>query len=257
MSIIETIKNHRSIRRFKPDPVPDEILTDAIEAGVRASSYGNMNPYSIVVSRDQETRERLFLPLKQQQMVLAAPVHMTFCADFRRMRKWLALNDAPDNFGDFFGFMIATIDAVLVSQNVALAAEAHGLGICYIGATLANTHEVGEILALPTGVVAVTGFSLGWPDEQPEPRDRLPIDGLVHYERYHDHTDEEIADLYHDRNKAGWDRYMGNKRLREMVEASDVENLAQLYTRLKYTPEAHQHHSGLLLDYLRQQGFLD
>ncbi|MDJ0953098.1 MAG: nitroreductase family protein [Acidimicrobiia bacterium] len=256
MDILEAISDHRSVRKFKTDPVAEDMLTEVLEAGIRASSYGNMNSYSLVVSRDQETRERLFLPLKQQQMVRDAPVQVTFCSDFRRMRKWLAQNDAPDNFGDFFAFMIGAIDAVLVSQNVALAAEAKGLGICYIGATLGNAHLVGEVLELPAGVVPVTGFSLGWPDEEPQRRDRLPFSGLVHYERYHDHTAEEIEEIYRERNKVGWDRYMANARLRQMIEESDVENLAQVYTRLKYTPEAHERHSASLLAYLRKQGFM-
>jgi hypothetical protein len=216
-----------------------------------------MNPYSIIVLRERATRERLFEPLKNQQMVLDAPVLLTFCADFRRMRKWLRLNDAPDNFGDFSAFLIAAVDVVLVAQNVALAAEGRGLGICYIGATLTSTHLVGEVLELPPGVVAITSIVMGWPDEDPSLRDRLPLSGLVHYERYHDHTDDEVKQTYRDRDKAGWDRYMSNARLREMVEASDVKNLAQLYTTLKYTPDAHEQQSASLLAYLRKQGFLD
>ena len=160
MDIIDLIGNHRSIRKFKSDPVPEDLLEQILAAGIRASSYGNMNAYSIVVSRDVETRRRLFIPLKQQQMVIDAPVQVTFCSDFRRMRKWLRLNDAPDNFGDFFAFMVGAIDTVLVAQNVAMAAEASGLGICYIGATLGNSHLVGVVLELPPGVVAVTGN--GW-----------------------------------------------------------------------------------------------
>jgi len=257
MDIIAAITSHRSIRRFTKDPVTEDLLTEILDAGIRASSYGNMNPYSIVVSRDQETRERLFEPLKNQQMVLDAPVLLTFCADFRRMRKWLRMNNAPDNFGDFSAFMIAAIDVVLVAQNVALAAEGRHLGICYIGATLANTHLVGEVLELPPGVVAITSIVTGWPDEDPPLRDRLPLSGLVHRERYHDHTADEVEQIYRDRNQAGWNRYMSNARLREMVEASDVENLAQLYTTLKYTPDAHEQQSASLLNYLREQGFLD
>lgn len=257
MSTIETIASHRSIRRFKPDPIADDLLESILEAGIRASSYGNMNAYSIIVSRDRATRERLFVPLRQQQMILEAPVHLTFCVDFRRMRKWLALNDAPDNFGDFFGFMIGTIDAALVAQNVALAAESQGLGICYVGTTLGNTDLVGEVLGLPQGVVAVTGMSLGWPDEQPEARDRLPLSGLVHYEGYKDHTDDEIREIHRERNRAGWDRYMSRPRLRGLIEQADVENLAQVYTTVKYTPDVHFERSAALLAYLRKQGFLD
>ncbi len=186
-----------------------------------------------------------------------APIQATFCTDFRRTRKWLATNEAPDNFGDFFAFMIGAVDACLVAQNVAIAAESRGLGVCFIGATLANADQVGDILELPEGVVPVTGMSIGWPDEQPDPRDRLPASGLVHFERYHDHDDQEIAEIYRERNSAGWDRYMSSPRLRQQITEAGVENLAQVYTSIKYTPADHARHAASLLDYLRRQGFLD
>jgi nitroreductase len=256
MDLFETIRRHRSIRKYKADPVPEELLTEVLEAGVRASSSGNMQIYSIIVSRDQEMRKRLYQPHLEQQMVLDAPVLLTFCADFRRMRKWLRINDAPDNFDDFFAFLVAAIDATLASQNVALAAEARGLGICYIGSTLANADKIGEILDLPESVMPVVGFVLGWPDQDPAPRDRLPLSGLVHNETYHDHTDEEIREIYRDRDQAGWDRYLSNPRLRELVEEHDVKNLAQIYTVVKYTREGQARYTKALLDHLKRQGFL-
>ena len=104
-------------------------LTEVLDAGVRASSSGNMQTYSIIVTRDRALREQLYEPHMEQEMVLDAPALLTFCADFRRMRHWLRLSAAPDNFDNFMSFMIAAIDATLVSQNVALAAEARGLGL--------------------------------------------------------------------------------------------------------------------------------
>ena len=158
--VIETIESHRSIRAYKPDPVPEELLKNILEAGIHASSSGNMQTYSIIVTRDRALRETLYDPHMEQDMVLDAPVLLTFCADFHRMRHWLALNNAPDNFDNFMAFMIGAIDAVLVSQNVALAAESCGLGICYMGSTLANCDQIGRILKLPPNVVPVVGFSL-------------------------------------------------------------------------------------------------
>lgn len=255
MDILETIHGHRSIRQYRPDPISDDLLNEILEAGTRASSSGNMQTYSIIVSQDPEMRERLFWPHMEQNMVRDAPAVLTFCADFRRMRKWLRINNAPDNFGDFFAFLVAAIDAVLVSQNVALAAEARGLGICYMGSTLANADQIGEILELPGGVMPVVGFSVGWPAEDPEPRDRLPLSGLVHHETYQDHTDDQIKEIYQDRDRAGWDRYMSIPRLRELVEEFDVANLAQIYTVVKYTPDGQERYSKTVMDYLQKQGF--
>ncbi|MEA3439296.1 MAG: nitroreductase family protein [Chloroflexota bacterium] len=256
MTVIDTIRSHRSIRKYKPDPVPDNLLEEILNAGIRASSSGNMQVYSIIVTRDRELRERLYKPHRQQSMVLDAPVLLTFCADFHRMKSWLRLSDAPDNFDNFMSFMIAAIDAILVSQNVALAAESRGLGICYLGSTLANCDQVGSILGLPDNVVPVVGFTLGYPDEDPDLRDRLPFDGLVHYETYHDYTDERIHEIYEQRDTKGWERYMSSARLRNMVEESSVENLAQIYTVLKYTRASHQRHSQTVLDFLTRQQFM-
>ncbi len=172
-TVMDTIHGHRSIRRYKPDPVPDDLLRMILEAGIRASSSGNMQVYSIIVTRDRALREQLYVPHMEQNMVLDAPVLLTFCADFHRMREWLRVSRAPDKFDNCMSFMIAAIDATLVSQNVALAAEAQGLGICYMGSTFANCDQIGAILKLPKDVVPVVGFSLGYPDEDPTPCDRL------------------------------------------------------------------------------------
>lgn len=257
MSVIEAIHRHRSIRKYKQDPVPEELIKSILEAGIRASSSGNMQAYSIIISRDRNIRELLFEPHMHQSMVLDAPVLLTFCADFHRMRRWLHLSDAPDSFDNFMSFMVAAIDAILVSQNVALAAESEGLGICYLGSTLANCDQIGDILNIPKGVVPVVGFTLGYPAQDPAPRDRLPLDGLVHDEVYQDYSDQRILEIYRDRESYGWDRYMSFPRLRKLVEEAGVDNLAQIYSVVKYTRESHQGYSKKILEYLSEQDYLN
>lgn len=254
--LIAHLKHHRSVRRYRPDPVPDDVLRRVLEAGIRASSSGNMQAYSIVVTRDRALRERLHAPHLHQHMVLEAPVLVTFCADFHRMRRWLALSGAADGFDDVFAFGVAAIDAALVSQNVALAAEAEGLGICYLGSTLANCREIGRVLGLPRHVVPVVGMVLGTPDEDPPLRDRLPYEALVHHETYRDPDDDELRALYRARETAGWDRYMANPELRARVEAAGVRNLAQIYSEVKYTRDVHAAFSANVVGYLREQGFI-
>ncbi len=256
MDVIDHMHRHRSIRSYRPDPVSDELLNELLGAGLRASSSGNMQAFSVVVTRDRGLRERLFEAHMQQPMVLEAPVLLTFCADFRRMRKWLALSEAPPNFDNLMSFMIGAIDATLASQNVALAAEARGLGICYMGSTLAHCDMVGEVLELPEHVVPVVGFSLGYPAEEPAPRDRLPLAGLVHLETYQDPDDARVREIYREREVAGWDRYMARPELRERVERGEARNLAQIYTKLKYTRDSHIAFSKRVADYLAHQGFL-
>lgn len=257
LELKDVIHNHTSIRQYEDREVSQELLEEILDAGIRASSSGNMQTYSIVVTRDKELREKLYKPHMEQSMVLDAPVLLTFCADFNRMRKWLALNDAPDQFDNFMSFMIGAIDATLVSQNCALAAEEAGLGICYMGSTLANCDQIGEFLNLPPNVVPVVGFSLGSPAEKPAPRDRLPKHGLVHYEQYQDYSDEDILEIYQERDKKGWERYMSVPKLKEMTEELGLKNLAQIYTIAKYTKKSHQEFSQAVLNYLEKQNFMD
>lgn len=257
MPVIQQIHKHRSIRKFKPDPIPDQLLTEILEAGIRTSSSGNMQTYSVIVTREEELRSKLLDSHHNQPMVIEAPVLLTFCADFHRMRRWVDLSNAPDNFDNFFSFMVAAIDAILVSQTTALAAESRGLGLCYLGSTLANADQIGEILALPENVVPVVGFSLGFPAENPDLRDRLPFRGLIHQETYHDYTNQEIRSIYKEREIKGWQRYMKSNWLKSQVEANEIKNLAQLYTQIKYTRPAHQEISSRILAYLSSQNFMN
>ena len=257
MELNAVIQGHRSIRQYEDKEVSQELLDQILDAGIRASSSGNMQTYSIIVTTDKELKEKLYSAHMEQSMVVDAPVLITFCADFNRMRKWLKLNDAPVQFDNFMSFMIGAIDATLASQNVALAAENAGLGICYMGSTLANCDQIGKLLNLPANVVPVVGFSLGYPAENPAPRDRLPRHGLVHYDQYHDYSDEDIVEIYKERDEKGWKRYMDVPKLKEMTERLGLKNLAQIYTIAKYTKESHQEFSQTVLNYLEKQNFME
>ena len=126
-----------------------------------------------------------------------------------------------------------------------------------MGSTFSNCDQVGRILALPDNVVPVVGFTLGYPNEDPPLRDRLPLDGLVHYETYQDYDDERIAEIYRQREVNGWDRYMSYPRLRKLIIDSGVKNLAQVYTEVKYSRQSHQEFSRRVLNYLKMQGFMN
>ena len=147
--MLETISKHRSIRKFKPDAISDSILTEILEAGTRASNTGNMQLYSVVVTKDKEIREKLWETHFKQNKVLQAPVHITICADVNRFHKWCELNQAPVSYDNFFWFINATIDATLASQNICLEAENNGLGICILGTVLYNVDKIIEILNCP------------------------------------------------------------------------------------------------------------
>ena len=253
--LLELINNHASVRSFKTDPVPEDVLEKILLSASRASSSGNMQAYSIIVTRDQKMKEKLFKAHFEQEMLLEAPIFLTFCADFNRMRKWLEVSEAPENFDNYMSFMIGAIDAILASQNAALAAEAQGLGICYMGTTLASTHEIADILKCPDNVVPVAGFVLGYPNERPLKRDRLSLSSIVHNETYRDYSNEDVIAIYAEKEKAGMKRYMENPELKKMIEEMNIKNLAQVYTKAKYTRESHLGYSQNVLNCLKERNF--
>lgn len=252
----DQVNSHRSIRKYKPDSIPEETLNRILSAGSRASSSGNMQPYSIIVTTNKAIKKELLPHHFDQSMVTEAPVLLTFCSDFHRMRLWLKNNNAPENFDNFMSFLIGMIDATLASQNVALAAEAEGLGICYMGTTLASNKQIAETLSLPKHVVPVVGFSMGFPDEQPKLRDRLPMKGIVHREIYQDYSAEQIQEIYANKESDGMKRYMSRAELRKTIDQLGITNLAQVYTKLKYTRESHVKYSMNVLACLKEQGFM-
>jgi FMN reductase (NADPH) len=207
MQNIDFLKTRRTIRQYTAKPVDDDLLNQVLEAGCRTSTTGNMQVYSIIITRDKKNKE-ILLPLHfGQKMVTEAPVVLTFCADFNRFSKWCRLRGADAGYDNFLSFMTAAIDALLVAQTVCIAAEAKGLGICYIGTTTYMAHKIIEALELPKGVVPVTTVTLGWPAENPEQVDRLPLSAVLHKETYKDYSEADINGYYVEKENRADVRY--------------------------------------------------
>ena len=196
---MDAIFKHRSIRKYKNQEIDDDILTKVLAAATRASTTGNMQVYSIVVTKDVEKKKQLWESHFKQDMVLQAPVILTFCADFNRFNKWCKLRNAEPGYDNFLSFYTASIDALLAAQNAALEAEHHDLGICYLGTTTYMAEKIIDILQLPVGVVPVTTIVIGYPDENPPLTDRLPVEGIVHYEEYDQYTKDRINEIYNEK----------------------------------------------------------
>ena len=245
--MLETIFNHRSIRKYKSLPVSDEILDKVLQAGSRASTTGNMQVYSIIITKDEDIRKQLWEAHFKQDMVLQAPVHMTFCADFNRFTKWCKQRKSVPGYGNFLSFFTAAIDALLVSQNVALAAEAHGLGICYLGTATYMADRIVEILELPELVVPVTCIVMGYPDEQPGLTDRLPMNSIIHKEKYKEYLPEDIDMIYKEREESSLTK--------ELLAINKKETLAQIFTDNRYTEKDNIYFSERFIDTIKKQGF--
>ena len=249
MAMTDTIFNHRSIRKYKPDDIPGKVLDMVLEAGSRASTTGNMQVYSMVVTKDEEIRKQLWEAHFKQEMVLLAPVHITFCADFNRFNQWCRLRGADPGYDNFLSFFTAAIDALLASQNVALEAEANGLGICYLGTATYMADRIIDILSLPTGVVPVAALVLGYPDEEPGLTDRLPMEAVVHPETYRDYREDDIDRIYAERE--------GSRQTQDLLEENQKETLAQVFTDNRYTRKDNIHFSRQFLEVIRRQGFMN
>ena len=247
--ISDILLNRRSIRKYSPEPVSDSLLNDILAMGCRSSTTGNMQVYSIIITRDIVKKGELAPFHFNQKMVTEAPVVLTFCADFNRFSKWYNERNADPGYDNFLSFITAAIDALLVAQTVCIAAEAEGLGICYLGTTTYMAHKIIETLKLPKGVVPVTTVTLGWPDEKPEQIDRLPLEAIIHYEVYQDYNYMDINMYYSVKEN--------RKDSRQFMKENVKETLAQVFTDVRYKKEDNIHFSKVLLQVLRDQGFMN
>ncbi len=247
--MIDTIFQHRSIRKYKPDAVPGDILDKILEAGSKASTTGNMQVYSMIVTTGAELREKLWEAHFRQDMVKEAPVHITFCADFNRFNKWCMQSRAVPGYDNFLSFFTGAIDALLASQNVVLEAEAHGLGICYLGTATYNADKIVEILELPEGVVPVAAIVLGYPVQQPGLTSRLPMDAIVHRETYSDFEEERIRTIYRELEASG--------ETADLLRVNSKETLAQVFTDNRYSRKDNVFFSRKFLRTIEDQGFMN
>jgi nitroreductase len=246
---------HRSIRSFTSRPVDDALLNELLHAGLRSSSSGNMQTWSVIVTRDPAEKQRLYELHYEQEMVLEAPVVLTFCSDVFRMREWIRVNNSKQSFDDLLGFLTGAVDAVIAAQTICLAAESADLGICYMGTTWWSADRLIELLALPPGVFPVTSLVLGYPAENPPLRDRLPLELIVHQGRYRRLTDAEIVAHHAERERTAWARYNANAALRERLAEAGLTRVTDFYTsKFKYSKELHTRVSQMLIDTLHAQG---
>ncbi|MCL2561816.1 MAG: nitroreductase family protein [Rikenellaceae bacterium] len=248
--MIKEIREHRSVRKFKTTPVAADVLDEILLAGTRASNTGNMQVYSMIVTTERALIDRLAPCHFNQPCAMQAPVQITFCADINRFGCWCEQRDAMPAYDNFLWFMFAAGDAMLASQNVALEAEAHGLGICYLGTAVYNAERIAEILGLPRGVVPVTTIVMGYPDgDLPPLTTRLPLEAVVHREVYRDYSVTDIDRLWAERE--------ASPETAQLLAENDLPNLARIFTERRYTAEANIAVSRAYFEYIKKQGFFN
>jgi len=245
---MELLNQHVTIRKFKEEGIHASVLESILFSGAKASTTGNMQLYSVVVSETDKEKNNL-IPLHFNQSVArSAPVLLTFVADFNRFSKWCTLNSAEPGYNNFLSFFTAAIDALLVAQNVCIAAENYGLGICYLGTTTYNAKEIISVLELPKLTFPVTTIAIGYPDESPEKTDRISLNGIIHKGKYLDYSDQQIRELYSFKES-----FASSKKF---IAENNKETLAQVYTDIRYKKSDNEFFSQKMLEVLMDQGFL-
>ena len=240
--VIDQLRAHRSIRRFKSDPVGDELFEQIIGAAQCAATSSFFQACTVIRVRNPETRAALAKLASGQSYVAEAPVFSVFCADLKRSELCCTLHDKTMLGGFTEHFIIATVDVALMAQNAVVAAQSLGLGICYIGALRNDPQQVSELLKLPENVYPVFGLCLGYPDQDPECKPRLPASVIIKEETYDDTQDAETIRQYDADINAYYQSRNSNQKVSGWSEQMSV--LA--------TKEARPH----MKDFLEKRGFM-
>lgn len=243
------IITRKTIRKYSDKPVSDELLDRMLAEAMRTQTMGNLQLYSVVVTRSDEMKRKLAPAHFNQPMVTEAPVVLTVCADFNRTTKWAECRKAHPGYDNILSFLNAATDALLYTQTFCNLADEEGLGYCYLGTTVYNPQMIIDTLQLPRLVMPVATITLGWPDENPPLTDRLPLRSIVHSETYTDYTPQTIDEYY-----APKENLPENQ---EFLKINNKETLAQIFTDIRYTREANEAMSATMLEALRKQGFMD
>lgn len=245
---MDSLNNRKSIRKYSSREVSSQLLTSLLKDAERTPTMGNLQLYSVVVTRDEEMKAKLAPAHFNQPMVTGAPVVLTFCADFRRTTLWAEDRKAAPGYDNFLSFINATTDSLLYCQTFCNLAEESGLGTCFLGTTVYLPQLIIDTLKLPKLTFPVATITLGWPDEAPAQSDRLPVDAIIHEETYNDYTPERIDRFY-----AYKESLAENKHF---VEINHKETLAQVFTDLRYTRKDNEAMSEGMMKALKNQGFI-
>lgn len=245
---MKNLETRRSIRKYADKPVSEELLNRLMSLAARTQTMGNLQLYSVIVTRSEEMKERLAPAHFNQPMVKEAPVVLTICADFNRTSTWARCRKAEPGYDNLLSFINAATDALLYTQTLCNLMDEEGLGYCYLGTTVYQPQQIIEALHLPKLVMPVATLTVGWPAEEPALSDRLPLESFVHQERYNDYMGKDIDTYYY--NKEHLEENL------HFVKINNKETLAQVFTDIRYTRKDNEAMSRELLVTLVRQGFL-
>jgi len=227
---LNTIFQHRSIRKFKPRKVSRRLINLIVEAGQRAPTACGMQTYSFVLITNSNVREEVFKAIGRQKCMEQAPTWIVVCADLARQLELFKMLDVKTNFSPLGRLIPSIVDAVLAAQNMVVAAEALGLGTVFIGSVWDSMKRVAEILKVPNNVLPILLLCLGYPDETPPIRPRWPRKAVLHENcyvmpsqklmwEYYQKANRELIEMnYFSKGVRSWAEHWQNK-----FDPKDVE----------------------------------
>ena len=246
---MKNLLTRTSIRKYSDKPVEEALLDRLMNEAARTQTMGNLQLYSVVVTRSDEMKRKLAPAHFNQPMVTEAPVVLTICADFHRTSVWARQRKAVPGYNNFLSFVNGAIDALLYTQTLCNLMDEEGLGYCYLGTTVYMPQMIIDTLNLPQQVVPLATMTVGWPAEKPQQTDRLPLDSFVHREIYHDYTADDINRYYQLKESL--------EENQNFCKINNKETLAQIFTDIRYTKKDNEAMSAGLLEVLRKQGFME
>lgn len=185
--VLRTILGHRSVRAFRPEPLPARTLETLVAAAQSAPTSSNLQAWSVVAVEDPARRARLAELAGAQGFIREAPLFLAWLADLSRLdRVAEARAGSVEGVRYLEAFMVALLDAAMAAQNAVVTAESLGLGCVYVGALRNHPEAVAAELCLPPDCMAVFGLSVGVPDpaRPAAVKPRLPQSVVLHRERY-------------------------------------------------------------------------
>ncbi|SDL20459.1 nitroreductase [Franzmannia pantelleriensis] len=176
---IELLMSHRSIRKFSEQKIPRELLLELIRAGQAAATSSHVQAYSVIHVTDPGKREMIAELAGGQGYIASCSDFLVLCADMKRPTDAAERTGAKVVRGMTEQLLVASVDTALMAQNVVVAAESEGLGICYIGGIRNNPQQISDLLSLPDHVFPVFGLCLGYPAQEPDVKPRLPVEAVL------------------------------------------------------------------------------
>ncbi len=211
VDVVDAIMSHRSIRKYRSEPVNEEDLIIIVKAAIRAPTSWNLMPVSIIAVTDDATKRKLAEHVGGQQHVAEAPVFLVFAVDYAKVfeaAKSLGVEPSEPGLGHLLS---AAINAGIMAAWATLAAEKMGYGATMI-AVYGNPCAIAKELGLPRGVVPILGLTIGIPAESPEVRPRQPVGSVFSRETYTPAPSERadgVIRVYGDRARAIMERVVG------------------------------------------------